>query len=221
MNIKRAHSKLVFKILIVIFAFYINYYYANKGLYPIDTFSFFDTGYYITEGQHPIKDFWVISGILIDYLQAFFFSIFGHNWNAYVFHASFFNILISLSFFIFLNNFNSHILQNFILSICVAILCYPIIGTPFPYQHSLILSVITIFIFYLAVIKKNNKLWFILPLFMCFSFLSMQLPSGIINFLIIIFLFIYFFIFNKQFIKYFIAGSVISLALFFFLSNYI
>jgi len=215
MNIKTAHSKLVFKILIVIFAFYINYYYANKGLYPIDTFSFFDTGYYITEGQHPIKDFWVISGILIDYLQAFFFSIFGHNWNAYVFHACFFNILISLSFFIFLNNFNSHILQNFILSICVATLCYPIIGTPFPYQHSLILSVITIFIFYLAVIKKNNKFWFILPLFMCFSFLSMQLPSGLINFLIIIFLLIYFFIFNKQFIKYFIAGSVLSLALFF------
>ncbi len=215
MNIKTAHSKLVFIILIVIFAFYINYYYANKGLYPIDTFSFFDTGYYITEGQHPVKDFWVISGIFIDYLQAFFFSIFGYNWNAYVIHASFFNILISLSFFIFLNNFNSNVFQNFLLSICVATLCYPIVGTPFPYQHSLILSLITIFIFYLAVIKKNKRYWLILPLIMSFSFLSMQLPSGIINFLIIIFILIHFLFFDKKFVKHFITGAILSLILFF------
>ena len=69
MNIKLSPIKFVSSILLSILAFYINYYYANKGLYPIDTFSFFDTSYYITEGQHPIKDFWVISGIFVDYFQ--------------------------------------------------------------------------------------------------------------------------------------------------------
>ena len=42
MNIKSIPYKLFLSILIAIFAFYINYYYANKGLNPIDTFSFFD-----------------------------------------------------------------------------------------------------------------------------------------------------------------------------------
>ena len=147
MNIKLSPIKFVSSILLSILAFYINYYYANKGLYPIDTFSFFDTSYYITEGQHPIKDFWVISGIFVDYFQALFFYIFGLSWNSYVFHASFFNVIVSLFFFYFLNQFNKNILFNLFLSACVAILCYPIIGTPFPYQHSLILSIVSILIF--------------------------------------------------------------------------
>ena len=213
MNIKSSPVKFVLSILLSILAFYINYYYANKGLYPIDTFSFFDTAYYITEGQHPIKDFWVISGIFVDYLQALFFYIFGFSWNSYVFHASFFNVIISLFFFYFLNQFNKNILYNLFLSACVAILCYPIIGTPFPYQHSLILSIISILVFYLAVTKEEKKYWFALPLIMLFSFLSMQLPSGLINLLIIIFLIIFLIKEkNKNFI-FFLAGSLVSLAI--------
>ena len=211
MNIKSVPSQLVLKILLGFLAFYINYYYANKGLYPIDTFSFFDSAYYITEGQHPIKDFWVISGIFVDYTQALFFYIFGLNWNSYVFHASSFNVIITLFFFYFLNRFNKNIFSNFILSCCVAILCYPVVGTPFPYQHSLILSIISLLVFYLAVYKDEKKLWFILPLLMLLSFLSMQLPSGIINLMIIFFLLIYFIFFDRNFFIYFLAGAVVSL----------
>ena len=100
MNFYFKKIKLIHYFILTVFSFYINFYFANKGLYPIDTFSFFDSGYLITQGYHPIKDFWVISGIVIDYLQAFFFLIFGYNWNAYVFHASFFNVLLCI-FFIF------------------------------------------------------------------------------------------------------------------------
>ena len=215
MNIKSSPVKFVLSILLSILAFYINYYYANKGLYPIDTFSFFDTSYYITEGQHPIKDFWVISGIFVDYFQALFFYIFGLSWNSYVFHASFFNVIVSLFFFYFLNQFNKNILFNLFLSACVAILCYPIIGTPFPYQHSLILSIVSILIFYLAVIKEKKKYWFILPFIMLFSFLSMQLPSGLINLLIIIFLIIFFLITKNKNLIFFLAGSIVSLFILF------
>ena len=65
--------RIVLYTLLAIFSIIINFYYADKGLYPIDTFSFFDTAYYVTLGQLPIRDFWIISGLLIDYIQAFFF----------------------------------------------------------------------------------------------------------------------------------------------------
>ncbi len=200
--------------ILFIFAFYINYYFANKGLYPIDSFSFFDTGFYVLEGQHPIKDFWVISGVFIDYVQAAFFYLFGKNWNAYVYHASLFNSIISVFFFFFLNQFSKNLLINFFLSISVATLCYPVIGTPFPYQHSFILSLISIFIFYLGIEKRKSIYWIILPILMSLSFLSMQVPSGFINLFIIIFSIIYYLFFDKYFLKYFIFGSLLSITLF-------
>ncbi len=216
MNAKFNFIKIFLSFILLIFSFYINYHFANKGLYPIDSFSFFDTAYYITEGQHPIKDYWIISGVFIDYVQAAFFNLFGKNWNAYVFHASFFNSIITIFFFFFLNQFNKNYLLNFCLSTSVAILCYPVVGTPFPYQHSFIISLISLFIFYLGIEKKNKIYWIILPIIMSLSFLSMQVPSGFINLFIIIFLIINFIFFEKYFLKYFLIGSLISIILFTF-----
>ena len=185
--------KFFLSVVITTFSFFINFYYANIGLYPIDTFSFFDSGYNVLNGYHPIKDYWVISGILVDYIQGVFFYLFGLNWNAYIFHSSFFNVLISLFFFFFLNQFTKNLFVNFILSLSVGILCYPVVGTPFPYQHSLIISLISMFVFYLAIEKEKKIYWIILPNIMLLSFLSMQLPSGLIN-LLIIFLQLYTFL---------------------------
>ena len=98
MKIKNNTYKIFFYPLLVVFAFYINFYYANLGLHPIDTFTFFDSGFNITIGEHPIKDSWIISGIIGDYLQALFFKLFGLNWNSYIYHSSFLkihNILVS------------------------------------------------------------------------------------------------------------------------------
>ena len=88
-------------VILAVFAFYINYFFSNIGVYPIDTFSFFDSGYLITKGYHPIRVFWVISGLLIDYIQALFFLIFGNNWNAYIFHSSLLNAFVSIFLFFF------------------------------------------------------------------------------------------------------------------------
>ena len=132
MNNKFNFLKVFLGFFLIVFSFYINYFYANKGLYPIDSFSFFDTGFYVTIGQHPIKDFWIISGIFVDYIQALFFLLFGENWNSYIYHASFFNSFLALFFFFFLNQFNQRFFINFILALSASILCYPISGTPFP-----------------------------------------------------------------------------------------
>ena len=51
----------------------------------------------------PIRDFWIFTGLLVDYMGAFFFWIFGNNWNSHLIHAGFMNILGSLGFYFFLN----------------------------------------------------------------------------------------------------------------------
>ena len=101
MNLYSSKIKILNYLILSAFAFFINYFFSNLGVYPIDTFSSFDAGYLITKGYHPIKDFWVISGVFIDYLQALCFLIFGFNWNAYIFHASFLNAILSVFFLFF------------------------------------------------------------------------------------------------------------------------
>ena len=202
---------------LIIFSISINFYYGNIGAQPIDSFAFLDTGYSILKNKHPIKDYWIISGPFIDYVQAIFFKLFGVNWASYVFHASIFNLLIAASLFVTLVKHNLNFFFSFIYSTSVSILCYPVIGTPFSYQHSFILSLISIFVFSVAIKSKSSLLWFLLPIIMVLSFLSQQTPAGYINLLLIIFTIIYFAIEkNKNDIFLFFLGSL-SICLYIFL----
>ena len=83
----------------------INQYYGNKGVFPVDSFSHFDTGFRILLGEHPFKDYWIVSGPFVDYLQSIFFYFFGINWQIYVFHASLINAILSIATFLVLVNF--------------------------------------------------------------------------------------------------------------------
>ena len=223
MKIKNNTLKTFFYPLLAIFAFYINFYYGNLGLHPIDTFTFFDTGFNITIGEHPIKDTWVISGIIGDYLQALFFKIFGLNWNSYIYHSSILNALVAIIFFFYLKKLGLNDLESFLFAISLSILCYPVVGTPFTYLHSYTFSIISIIIFLLGVISKKNIFFFILPFSMFVAFLSMQLPSGIINIILIISLFIFFIISKKNIIiiYHFLAGFSLSILLFIFYLIYV
>ena len=60
-------------IILLFFSFFINYFYSSYGVFPIDTFLHYDSSYRITQGEYPIKDFWIVSGIFVDFLGAFFF----------------------------------------------------------------------------------------------------------------------------------------------------
>ena len=60
-------------VFLFLFSIFINQYYGNRGIFPLDSFSHFDTGYKILLGEYPFKDYWVVSGPFIDYLQAVFF----------------------------------------------------------------------------------------------------------------------------------------------------
>ncbi len=202
-------SNSLYVVLISIYAFLINWISGNVGVMPIDTFAFFDTSYSILEGKYPIRDFWIFSGLLLDYLQALFFILVGENWSAYVIHGCFFNILISLVVYFTFINLNLSKIYSFFYSISLATLCYPVSGTPFAYQHSFVLSLISIFIICLAIKKESNILWFFLPITMSLGFLSQQTPSSYINLFLIIIIF-YYFISNKNIknLKFFISGCL-------------
>ena len=209
-------------ILVSLYAGYINWVSGNIGVMPIDTFGFFDTGFSILKDKFPIRDFWIFTGITVDYLQAFFFIIFGKEWSSYIIHASIINIIASLSFFLFLDNFKINKAYQFIFSISFATLCYPVSGTPFAYLHSFVFSLILIFTFCSAIINDNKFLWFLIPTISLFAFFSMQTPSFYII-TIIIFFILFFLLKEKKTsrLKYLILGTffAFTLILIFFIST--
>ena len=62
----------LFVIFLFFFSLLINQYYGNRGIFPADSFAHFDTGFRILLGEYPFKNYWVVSGPFIDYLQAVF-----------------------------------------------------------------------------------------------------------------------------------------------------
>ncbi len=203
-------------ILISIYAFFINWISANKGVMVIDTFSFFDSSFSIFKNKLPVRDFWAFTGIFVDYAQALFFLILGKSWSSYVIHACFFNILISLVFYYFLQQIELNKLYSFFYTISFATLCYPVSGTPFAYLHSFILSLASIFLICIALKKNNPIIWFTIPLVCFLAFFSMQTPSTYII-LIVIFFSLYF-LSKKNYLKsfsYFLYGGVFSFTILF------
>ena len=166
------------------------HYTGNRGVYPIDSFSHFDSGFRILKGDHPFKDYWVVSGPIIDYLQSIFFFLFGINWQSYVFHASFINGLLTLlTFYLFLNLQLDKYL-SFFYSLCFAILSYPSSGTPFVDHHSAFFSLASIYYLIRALNEDKTYQWTLIPVFLSLSFLSKQVPAFYI-FLSIIFTLIF------------------------------
>ena len=81
-------------LIVILFSISINQYYGNKGIFPIESTAYFDTAYRILQGDIPFKDYWLVSGMFIDYVQTVFFWLFGINFQVYIFHASLINCLI-------------------------------------------------------------------------------------------------------------------------------
>jgi hypothetical protein len=182
-----------FYVFLFLFSFSFNFFYANLGVFPIDTFAFFDTGYNILLDRHPFKDIWVTTGPVVDYLQAFFFKIFGLNWTSYVIHSSLLNGFLSVFFYSTLIRFNLNRYLSLFYSLSLSILAYTISGTPFAYIHSYVFSLISMLIFFHCIKFKSKISFFFLPLFIFLAFFSMQNPSTFIGANILIFLLIYFY----------------------------
>ena len=86
MIIKNFKSKnLAYIIFLGLFSIVINQFYGYKGILPIDSFLVFNSGFDLMNGFYPFKDYWTIKEPFIDFIQAFFFKVFGVSWFSYVF----------------------------------------------------------------------------------------------------------------------------------------
>lgn len=199
------------------YAYLINWYSGNIGVLPIDSFGFLDTGYSILKGHLPIRDFWIFTGLTVDYMESIFLYLFGNNWNSHLAHSSFMNIIATMGFYFFLKDYNFKTFHIIFYCICFATLCYPLSGTPFAYIHAYIFSLLAIFTILVAIKKKNNVLWFLFPYISFFAFLSMQTPTAYIL-LVLSFLILFNFIKYKEFknLIFFLSGCL-SITLLFIL----
>lgn len=211
--------------LIAIFSFFINFYYANIGVMPMDNFVLYNGGYKVLKGYIPFKDYWLVTGPLLDYLNALFFLLGGVSWKSYITHSSIFNSLIALStYFLFLElKLNKKL--SFAYSILFSLLMYSFVGTPFVDHHATIFVLLSYYLLMIGINRDNYNFFTVIPILMLLAFLSKQTPTfyGLI-FLVIIFFF-YILIQPKKFIiiiKPLLIGSAISLiflGIFFYLSS--
>ena len=177
-------KKIISIILLVLLSVLINQYYGYRGINPIDSFFSFNAGYEVANGNFPFRDYWTITGPFIDFTLAPIFKVFGVTWFSYVLYASVFNSFFTIATFYVLRKFGLSIFYSFLYSFFVAVLAYPSSGTPYVDHQSAYLSIISIYIFALA-LKTNSKIyWFILPISLGFSFLTKQAPTG--HFILII-----------------------------------
>ena len=163
---------------LAIISFSINFYIASSGVYPVDTFIHYDSGFRILLGEHPIKDYWIVHGFLIDYIQAIFFKIFGYNWYAYIIQSSLFNLSIVLFSYYIFDVLKINLFFNIFLCICIAILAYPVSGTPFLDLHSTYFSLISIYCAIIATLKQKHFFWHWSAFFICVAFFCKQVPAA-------------------------------------------
>ena len=145
-------------ILIFLFSFFINFYYAKFGSFPIDTFLHYDSAFRILNNEYPIRDYWIVSGFIIDFLQSFFFKILGVNWFAYTFHSSLFNFFISAFSYYFFLSLDLNKTKSLIYTLSFATLAYTISGTPFVDHHSMIFTYLSFFLIIYSI--NQNRYYF-------------------------------------------------------------
>ena len=209
-------KNIIYLIILSVFSIFINQYIANRGIFPIDSFLIFDAAYNINSGNHPFKDYWLITGPFVDYIQSLLFLIFGISWTSYVLHASLLNMALTVFSFYFFLNIGLKNFYAFIYSLGVAILAYPSIGSPFIDHHSVIFCVMACFSVSLAILLKKNLFWILTPIFITFSFFSKQIPSPYITVLLFVLISIYYFNTTsekKNILKNLFIGGFISFVL--------
>ena len=184
----------IYVILVILFSFSVNFYYSHIGVNPMDNFVLYNGGYRVLNGYIPFKDYWLVTGPLLDYINALFFIILGVSWKTFIIHSSIFNSLIAVATYFVLIELKLSKLYSFLYSSAFSLLMYPVVGTPFVDHHSTIFVILSFYSLIFSI--KNNKFifWFLIPILLCLAFLSKQTPSGyaLITILSIIISYIFF-----------------------------
>ena len=220
---KKNYKTILAYIFLGFFSFLINFYYGSRGLFPIDSLGHFDTGYRILLGEFPFKDYWVVSGPTIDYIQALFFYLLGVSWSSYLAHTSLLNALLTLITYYFFLELKIKNFYSFFYAFFFSILAYTSSGTPFVDHHATFFSLIAIYMTILN-LKNYNKFFCIaIPILFFLAFFSKQVPSAYLIIISLSVILAHLWLEKKtNFFKYYIFGVLISLLIFFiigYLSN--
>ena len=200
-------------LILCIFSFFINFYVGSSGVFPFDTFIHYDNGYRILLDEHPVRDYWIVHGFLIDYIQAFFFKFFGNEWKSYLYHSSIFNTCIVIFSYYIFRLLNIRVLPSFVFSISIAVLAYPVSGTPFLDLHSSYFSLFAVYFGIIAIKKERASLWFWSSIFLCSAFFSKQVPAGYTIVLMSFFVFILTLkTKNLYVLMYYVGGAIFFLS---------
>ena len=207
------------------FAFLINYHYGFVGIMPGDNTVLYNGGYKVLNGYTPFSDYWLVTGPLLDYINAFFFLILGVSWKTFIIHSSLFNLLLALFSYHLFTSLKLSKKFSIFYSALISILFYPVVGTPFVDHHSTFFMILAFYTFILGIHKKNYSYYSIIPFYFCLSFLSKQTPAfyGLVSILFLIFLLIL--VDKKNIIKILSPliigtfGSLIFLIIFFYFTG--
>ena len=151
------------------FSFLLNFYVGSSGVFPVDTFIHYDNGFRILLGEHPVKDYWIVHGFIIDYIQALFLKFLVIIGILTFTFLIFQFCLVLFTFYIFkLLELETKI--AFLLSVCTASLAYPVSGTPFLDLHSSYFSLFGIYFAIIAILKNKSYFWFWCSFFLCIGF---------------------------------------------------
>jgi len=205
-------------LILIIFSFLVNFYYSSFGIEPMDSFVLFNGGFKVLNGLIPFKDYWLVTGPLMDYLNAFFFKIFDVSWTSYIIHSSLTNSFISVLIFILFKNLGLNKIYNLFYTLMFSLLMYPSVGVPFVDHHSTIFVLSAFCLFILGVKRKNEKYFFFIPALLIIGFLCKQTPTTYGVFAIAFLGLIYLFYTNniKNFLLSATFGSFLSLLLLIF-----
>ena len=144
-------------ILVILISFSVNFYFGHQGLMPLDDLQNFNSGYRTLKGDFPFRDYYSITGPILDIWQGKIYKIFGISWQSFLLHASLMNCLYSLSIFIFLKKLKFNKINCIFYSLSAGLLMYPPSGNPTVEHNSLILSSIATLIFFIALIENKNR----------------------------------------------------------------
>lgn len=215
-NIIHKYLNYIVIILLSIFSLIITIYYGFIGVNPFDNFASYHTAFENLNGKVPFRDYWEVSGPLLDFIQFIFFKIFEISWLSYTLHAGIINFLLTIIFYYTLQNFGLDKLYSFFYSISLSAISNTQAGTPYYDHHAIIFSLVGLLLTFLSIKNHNRLLIFFVPLIFLCAFLIKQTPSIYFAFLIGIIIF-YDCIVTKKYsnIVYIFFGFLFSLMIFF------
>ena len=89
-------------IIVILISFGVNFYFGHQGLMPLDDLQNFNSGLRVLNGDFPFRDYYSITGPILDIWQGNIYKILGVNWQSFLVHASIMNCLYSLTIFLYL-----------------------------------------------------------------------------------------------------------------------